>query len=64
MRTRTVWAQSVCVGPHLAYLAWPVIGEKRTEVSVWGKKATGEDSALLAGSVNFCGPHVSKEDGA
>lgn len=30
----------------------------------FGEKTTGEGRALLAGSVNFCGPHVSKEDGA
>lgn len=63
MRTCTVWVQSVCkASPGLAGLAcdW---GEEDRGIRL-GEKAAGEDSALLAGSVNFCGPHVSKEDGA
>ena len=58
-----MWAQSVCrASPGLAGLAcdWR---EADRGIRL-GEKATGEGRALLAGSVNFCGPHVSKEDGA
>lgn len=59
-----------CVGPVCVCRASPGLaglacdwGEEDRGICL-GEKATGEDSALLAGSVNFCGPHVSKEDGA